>query len=95
MLALAFLGSVLLAVLKTGRWKVILISVAAVWAMRVSPAEIDLLAAGTNEGYAWFTFLSAGTGFLALVVSAIGTDMGAALLDFFQSRNMESEEIPD
>lgn len=95
MLAWAFLGSFSLAVLKTSRWKAILISVVAVWGMSIGQAQIDLLTAGTTEGYAWFAFFSIGIGFPTFVVSAIATDIGAALASLFQSRKIESEDIPD
>lgn len=95
MLAWTLVGSFLLAVLKTGRWKVILVSAVAVWGMSLSRAQIDLLMTGTTEGYAWFAFLSVGILFPAMIVSAIGTDIGASLLSFFKPRKIESEEVAE
>jgi hypothetical protein len=95
LLAWTFLGSFILGVLDTSRWKIILISVIAVWCMHLGQTELDLLMAGTTEAYAWFGFMSAGVGLLALAISAVGADLGAALLSLFLARNSEAEEMAD
>ena len=95
MLAWTFLGSVLLGLLQTRRWKAIVISVVLVWGMQLSLADIDLLTTGSTEAYAWFAFLSLGVGFPTLVASAIGVDMGALLLSLFRPAETEDGEIPD
>jgi hypothetical protein len=95
LLAWTFLGSFLLAVLKTGRWKIIFVSMIAAWAASISQAQIDLLTAGTTEGYAWFAFLSAGMIFPAAVVAAIAADIGAALSSLFKPKDIESEAAPE
>lgn len=95
LLAWAFLGSFLLGLLKTGRWKAVLVSVIAVWCARLAQSDIDLLMAGTIEGYAWFALLSAAVWFPTGAVSAIGNDLGAALLGLLSPAEPESEETPE
>lgn len=95
LLAWTFLASFLLAVLKTGRWKIIVVSMIAAWAASISQAQIDLLTAGTTEGYAWFAFLFAGIAFPAAVVAAIAADIGAALSSLFKPKDADSETAPE
>lgn len=94
LLAWAFLGSFLLGLLKTSRWKAILISVIAVWCARLQQSDIDLVTAATIEGYAWFAFLSTAVWFPTAVASAIGSDLGAALLNILSPEKVEESEEP-
>lgn len=91
LLAWAFLGSLVLGLLNTSRWTAILLSVIAVWFARLEQSDINLVTAGTVEGYAWFAFLSAAVGIPAMAASLVGSDLGAALLNLFMSRFAPAE----
>ncbi|MGE5622870.1 MAG: hypothetical protein ACM3WS_06935, partial [Bacillota bacterium] len=98
LLAYAFVASFLLGLLKTGRWKILVVGVLAVWGVRLGPAEIDLLAAGTGQAYAWFALLSAGVMFPAFVVLLLGADLGMRLHQLLFARETETEpaaQAPD
>lgn len=79
LLAYVFLASLVLGLLRTSRWQAALISVIVVWCVRVGQTEIDLLAAGTNQAYAWLALLAAAVGFPTFVVATVGADLGMRL----------------
>lgn len=93
LLAYAFGAAFLLGLLKTGRWKTVLIAVLAVWAVRLGQTEIDLLTSGTPQSYAWFAFLSAGTAFPAFVVAMVGSDLGLRLHRVLFGKDKEDEPV--
>lgn len=77
--------------LNTGRWKAVLLCIIAVWCARLEQSDIDLVTAGTTQGYAWFAFLSAAVWLPTLAVSLIGWDLGARLLDLVTAKKEETE----
>ncbi|HJV50874.1 MAG TPA: hypothetical protein VJ652_05430 [Noviherbaspirillum sp.] len=93
LLAYAFGGAFLLGLLKTGRWKAILIAVIAVWCVRIGPNEIHLLLAGTTQAYGWFAFWSAGVVFPTFVVAMVGSDLGMRLHRILFMKNEEADPV--
>lgn len=91
LLAWVFLGSGLLGLVNTSRWKAVLVAVLAVSAMRITQAEIDLFRTGTHEAYAWLGFLFVATWIPVHVVSAIGVDLGKLTAGLFRSKEAEAE----
>lgn len=94
-LACVFVGCVLLGVLKTRRWKAVLVSLIVVWAMRVSQTEIELWTKGTIESYGWLAFLTLATWIPTIVVSAIGADVGTAIIQHFMPDQPEETAAVD
>lgn len=90
LLAYAFAASFVLGLLKTSRWKAVLIAVLAVWGVRLGQTEVDLLATGTPQAYAWFAFLAAGVWFPTFVVAMVGCDLGGRL-----HRALFAKDTPD
>jgi hypothetical protein len=96
LLGCAIVGSFLMALLGTRRWKVVLLSVIVVSCMRVGETGIDLITAGRMETYLWFAFLSAAAGISAMVAALIGTDIGMAVRKvFFPDDETESQDMPN
>lgn len=94
LLGCAFVGAFLMALLRTGRWKAVLVCVIVVWCARLSQIEIDLITAGRTEGYLWFAFLSLAAWIPAAAASLIGADIGAAVRKaLFPDDDKESEEV--
>lgn len=95
LLAWTFLGSFLLALLKTSRWVAVLISVIAVWIAGLEQPDIDRLWVGTVENYAWFAALSAAVWFPTAAVSLVGADLGTELVNYLAAvAETESEDAP-
>ena len=95
-LAWAFLGSLVLGLLKTSRWVAVLISILALWGACVEQKDIDLVTAGMIEGYVWFGVRALAIWIPAIAVSLIGCDIGAAALSFLRKdEKNESEDAPE
>lgn len=77
--------------LDTGKWKVVLLCVIAVWCAQLEQSDIDRLTAGTIEGYTWFAILSAAVWLPTLAASLIGCDLGARVRELVLSTRAESE----
>lgn len=93
LLAWTFLGSFLLALLKTSRWTAVLISVVAVWIAGIEQSDIDRVLTGTVENYAWFAALAAAVWFPTAVVSLVGADLGTELVNYLTAKTeTESED---
>lgn len=98
LLAYVFLASLVLGVLRTSWWQAALISVIVVWCVRISQTEIDLLAAGTTQAYAWLALLAAAFGFPTLVVATVGADLGLRLRGTLfdgEAEIAEAEKAPE
>ncbi|HEX7635063.1 MAG TPA: hypothetical protein VF427_07285 [Noviherbaspirillum sp.] len=95
LLGCAFVGAFLMTLLRTGRWKAVLVCVIVVWCARLGQTEIDLIAAGRTESYLWFAFLALAAWIPAAAVSLIGVDIGMAVRKaLFPNDDKESEEVP-
>jgi len=95
LLAAAFVASLVLAVLKTARWKIVLLALAAVWGARLAPGDIALVSAGTVDAYARFALSALSVWVPTVAAALIGADLGTGILALLTPASVDGDRISE